>query len=324
MTMPDKAAAGPLLHTDLPLTGKRQGKVRDIYDCETTDGRDALLIVQTDRISAFDVVMPNAIPRKGEILTRISRFWFDMIQREFGDRIQHHLLCTDPADVPGLDDDQRAWLQNRVMIGRKTDVLPIECIVRGYITGSGWKEYQQHGTVCGIDLPGGLQQCQKLPEPIFTPSTKAAEGHDENIGFERACHIAGQEVMEKLRDLSLAIYQMAHDYAASRGIILADTKFEFGTQPGGADTDLMLIDEVLTPDSSRFWPADRYTIGQDQPSFDKQYVRNYLQQLVDAGQWQKQAPGPSLPDDIVHNTTQRYIDAYEKLTGQPLPHTASA
>jgi phosphoribosylaminoimidazole-succinocarboxamide synthase len=261
--------------------------------------------------------MPNGIPRKGEVLTRISRFWFDMIERQFGDRVQHHLISTDPADVKGLDPTEHAWLNNRVMVCRKTEVLPVECIVRGYITGSGWKEYQTHGSICGIDLPAGLRQCEKLPEPIFTPSTKAASGHDENISFADAAGLVGERVMQQMRDLSLQIYQMAHDYAAKRGIILADTKFEFGNAPGPSG-GITLIDEVLTPDSSRFWPASQYTIGQEQPSFDKQYVRNYLQQLVDAGQWNKEAPGPTLPHDIVANTTARYLEAYEKLTGEPL------
>ena len=304
-----------VLHTDLPLPGKRQGKVREIYEATTTDGQPALLIVQTDRISAFDVVLPNGIPGKGQVLTRVSRFWFDRIADRFGDRVRHHLISTDPADVQGLDPQTHAHLKDRVMVCKKTDVVPIECIVRGYIAGSGWKEYQRQGTVCGIELPGGLQQCQKLPEPLFTPSTKAETGHDENISFDAATEIAGQNVMQQLRDLSLQIYEMAHDYAAERGIILADTKFEFGQAEDGT---LMLIDEVLTPDSSRFWPADQYTPGQDQPSFDKQYVRNYLQQLVDQEQWDKTEPGPTLPDEVVENTAKRYVEACEALTGRSL------
>ena len=308
----------PLLTTDLPLANKRQGKVRDIYDATTSDGRDALLIVQTDRISAFDVVMPTGIPRKGEILTRITAFWFEMIAERFGDRLEHHLISTDPADVQGLYAAQRAALKNRVMVCRKTEVLPIECIVRGYITGSGWKEYQQRGTVSGIELPAGLAQCEKLPEPIFTPSTKAETGHDENISLGRAGEVVGEARIAAMRDLSLAVYQMAHDYAAERGIILADTKFEFGLPLESDAQGIMLIDEVLTPDSSRFWPADRYATGRDQPSFDKQYVRNYLQELVERGQWDKTAPGPALPDEIVKNTTERYLEAYRALTGREL------
>lgn len=314
------ATTQPLLHTDLPLSGRRQGKVRDIYDARTKAGADALLIVATDRISAFDVVMPNGIPDKGRVLTQLSKFWFEMIERELGDEVSHHLLSTDPADVEGLDDEHVRPLQGRVMVGRKCDVVPIECIVRGYITGSGWKEYRKQGTVCGIALPDGLQECEKLPEPIFTPSTKAETGHDENISFEQACEVVGEPMMRKLRDLSLRIYQMAHDYAAERGIILADTKFEFGVPVEGVGpVKLILIDEVLTPDSSRFWPADQYEIGHDQPSFDKQYVRNYLQELVDAGRWDKEPPAPELPDEIVRNTRQKYFDAYQRLTGRELP-----
>jgi phosphoribosylaminoimidazole-succinocarboxamide synthase len=306
----------PLLTTDLPLPGKRQGKVRDIYEAQTTDGQDALLIVQTDRISAFDVVMPNGIPQKGAILTQITRFWFEMIADQFGDRLAHHLLSTDPNDVAGLDPAQRDQLAGRVMVCRKTEVLPVECIVRGYITGSGWQEYQHRGTVSGIELPTGLQQCEKLPEPIFTPSTKAETGHDENISFEQAGAIVGPQRLAAMRELSLAIYQMAHDYAAQRGIILADTKFEFGAPLESDGKSIMLIDEVLTPDSSRFWPADQYKVGRDQPSFDKQYVRNYLQSLVDKGQWDKTPPAPQLPPDIVEGTTRKYCEAYERLTGQ--------
>ncbi|MFP4143791.1 MAG: phosphoribosylaminoimidazolesuccinocarboxamide synthase [Phycisphaeraceae bacterium] len=307
-----------LMQTDLPLPGRRQGKVRDIYEGRTTAGQDALIIIASDRISAFDVVMPNGIPGKGIVLTQISRFWFDLVADKLGGRIGHHLISTDPADIEGLSDEQVAQLRGRVMIGRKSEVVPIECVVRGYLAGSGWKEYQKSGTVCGIALPPGLKQSDKLPEPIFTPSTKAEVGHDENITFEQACEIAGRETMEKLRDTSLSIYQMGHDYARERGIILADTKFEFGYPGGDKSQDPILIDEVLTPDSSRFWPADRYEVGRDQPSYDKQYVRNYLQELVDAGKWDKEPPGPTLPDEIVRNTLDKYLDAYRKLTGEDL------
>ena len=312
------ATSDTLMRTNLPLTGRREGKVRDVYDAHTTTGTAALLIVATDRISAFDVVMPGGIPDKGKVLTQLSAFWFDMIAHQLGDRVSHHLLSTDPADVAGLTDAQRQQLKGRIMVGRKCDVVPIECVVRGYITGSGWKEYQQTGTVCGIELPAGLAQCQKLPEPIFTPATKAEEGHDENITFEQACELVGKDLMTKLRDLSLTIYQMGHDYAAERGIILADTKFEFGTPLESGDSKPILIDEVLTPDSSRFWPVDQYEVGRDQPSFDKQYVRNHLQALVDAGRWQKEPPAPELPDEIVRNTRQKYLDAYQRLTGRAL------
>ena len=308
-----------LMTTDLPLKGRRQGKVRDIYEATLADGTDALVIVASDRVSAFDVVIPNGIPGKGVVLTQISKFWFDAIADKLGDRLSHHLVSTDPADIPGLTAEQARSLQGRVMVGRRTNVVPIECVVRGYLAGSGWKEYQKSGTVCGIELPPGLQQCDKLPEPIFTPSTKADVGHDENISFEQACVIAGDDLMRELRDLSLTIYKMGHDYAAQRGIILADTKFEFGlpTDPS-TDAQPILIDEALTPDSSRFWPADQYQPSRDQPSYDKQYVRNYLQGLVDQGQWNKQPPAPKLPDEIVRNTLAKYLQAYEALTGKPL------
>jgi phosphoribosylaminoimidazole-succinocarboxamide synthase len=310
----------PLMQTDLPLPGRRQGKVRDIYDCTTTDGTPALAIIASDRLSAFDVVMPNGPAGKGVVLTQISRFWFDLIAAKLGGTLQHHLLSTDPADLAGLSDDQRAPLQGRVMIGRKTRVVPIECVVRGYLAGSGWKEYQQSQTVCGIKLPAGLKQCDKLPEPIFTPATKAESGHDENISFEQACAAVGEPLMTTLRDLSIAIYRMGHDHAAQRGIILADTKFEFGLPPEAEDDDPqpILIDEVMTPDSSRFWPADDYAPGRDQASFDKQYVRNYLEELVSAGKWDKTPPGPTLPDEILTNTMRKYREAYERLTGATL------
>ena len=325
-----EAVADAQLKTDLPLPGRRQGKVRDIYDAALADGTNALLIVATDRISAFDVVMPNGVAGKGVVLTQISRFWFEMIAEKFGSKLQHHLISTDPNDLPGLTDSQKGQLNGRVMIGRKARVVPIECVVRGYLAGSGWKEYSRSQTVCGIALPAGLKQCDKLPQPIFTPSTKAETGHDENISFEQACETAGKELMTTLRDLSLAIYQMGHDYARQRGIILADTKFEFGlpldeqhaTGEGNAadhaNIKPILIDEVLTPDSSRFWPVDQYEPGRDQPSFDKQYVRNYLQQLVDNGRWDKTPPGPVLPDEIVRNTLNKYLEAYRTLTGQAL------
>lgn len=306
-----------LLSTDLPLDGRRQGKVRDIYQCKTTSGDPALLIIASDRVSAFDVVMQNGIPAKGVVLTRISTFWFDMIAKHFGDKLEHHLLSTDPADVKGLTAKQIEQLKGRVMIGRRCKVVPIECVVRGYLAGSGWKEYQQSQSVCGIKLPAGLKQCDKLPEPIFTPATKEDEGHDENISFERACELVGGPLMTQLRSLSIAIYNMAHDYAQQRGILLADTKFEFGL-PMDGDGKPILIDEALTPDSSRFWPADAYAPGRDQPSFDKQYVRNYLQGLVDNGRWDKMPPGPELPAEVVNDTLAKYLLAYSKLTGSEL------
>ncbi len=310
----------PLLATDLPLSNKRQGKVRDIYDATLADGQEALVIVASDRISAFDVVLPDGLPGKGICLTQISNFWFDMIQEQLGDQITHHLISTDPRDIPGLSDQQVADLTGRTMIGRKCRVIPIECIVRGYVTGSGWKDYQKTGGICGLALGEGLEQCEKLAEPIFTPSTKAEIGlHDENISYDRACELVGRELMDKLRDLSLRIYRMAHDYAAGRGIILADTKFEFGLPLGcGSDAEPILIDEVLTPDSSRFWPADRYAAGRDQDSFDKQYIRNYLQGLTDAKQWDKTAPGPRLPEEIITRTMAKYQEAHRMLVGRDL------
>ena len=305
--------------TDLPLSNKRQGKVRDVYDCTLKDGTEALLLVATDRLSAFDVVMPNGPAGKGEVLTRMSSFWFEMIQDKLGDRLQTHVLSTDPADIAGLDADQVAMLQGRVMIGRRTKVVPIECVARGYLAGSGWKEYQQNQSVCGVQLPSGLTQCAKLPQPIFTPATKAEQGeHDENITFEAACGLVGEGLMQTLRELTLAIYATAHDYAAQRGIILADTKFEFGMPTEGDVTMPILIDEVLTPDSSRFWSAAHYEAGRDQDSYDKQYVRNYLQALVDKGRWNKQAPGPVLPEDVLSNTTKKYEEAFELITGLTL------
>ncbi len=311
-----------VMTTALPLPGRRQGKVRDIYDATLTDGTKALVIVASDRISAFDVVMPNGIAGKGVVLTQISRFWFDMIEKKLGAKLDHHLISTDPADIPGLRDEQRKQLRGRVMIGRKTKVVPIECVVRGYLAGSGWKEYQKSRTVCGVHLPAGLRQCEKLPRPIFTPATKVDDGHDENISFERACAIVGTPLMTTLRDLSLALYQMGHDYAARRGIILADTKFEFGLPVDGGSYDEggkpILIDEVLTPDSSRFWPVDDYEPGRDQASFDKQYVRNFLETLVAQGAWDKTPPAPALPEQIVNNTLRKYLDAYRRLTGHEL------
>jgi len=306
----------PVSETNLPLPNRRQGKVRDIYEVPASDGSPShVLIVASDRMSAFDVVLPTALPGKGRELTAISTEWFNVIRG--WNLIADHLASTDPASVPGLSDDERAQLEGRMMLGRAARVIPVEFVVRGYITGSGWKEYQQSGTVCGIPLPEGLKHCQKLPEPIFTPATKAEVGeHDENIDFETACSIAGTDVMSRLRDVSVEIYRRASEYAAERGIILADTKFEFGyaIDADGNETDeIMLIDEVLTPDSSRFWPADDYEVGRDQDSFDKQYVRNHLEGLVQRGLWDKTAPGPELPDEVVVNTLTRYREAHRRL-----------
>ncbi len=299
-----------VMNTDLALANKRQGKVRDIYDLTLADGTDALLIIASDRISAFDVVMSNGVPGKGAVLTQISKFWFD----HFADTVNHHLISTDPADIPGITDDQCAQLEGRIMIGRKAKVVPIECIVRGYLTGSGFKDYKRTGAVCGIKLPEGMVNSDKIENPIFTPSTKAETGHDENISFEQACEVVGEPMMNRLRDLSISIYSQARDYAAERGIIIADTKFEFGIPLDATDGEPILIDEVLTPDSSRFWPADEYESGREQNSLDKQYVRNYLQELVDSGQWDKTPPGPTLPDDVIQNTLAKYKDACRRLT----------
>jgi phosphoribosylaminoimidazole-succinocarboxamide synthase len=304
-----------VLQTRLPLPDRRQGKVRDVYRVPATASTPSrVLIIATDRISAFDVVMPTGIPGKGKVLTQISTRWFELI-REAG-IIGDHLISVDPADVPGLSDDDRRVIDGRMMLARAARVVPIEFVVRGYLAGSGWVEYQRSQTVCGIKLPAGLRQCDRLPQPIFTPATKADVGHDENIDFDRACDIAGRPLMERLRDVSIAVYQLGAKYAEARGIILADTKFEFGhalDQTGQPTNELILIDEVLTPDSSRFWPADRYQPGRDQDSFDKQYLRNYLLELVKAGTWAKQPPGPALPDDVVRNTLDRYEEARDRL-----------
>lgn len=295
--------------TDLPLPNKRQGKVRDLYDLTLPSGEQGILIVATDRISVFDVVLANGIPDKGVMLTKISTFWFDYFKGKFN----HHLVSTDTRDIPGLNDEQRAMLEGRIMICRKSKVVPIESIVRGYLTGSGWKDYQQTGMVCGIELPAGLQNSSKIAQPIFTPSTKADAGHDENISFAEACELVGSDLMGKIRDQSLLIYTTARDYAAERGIIIADTKFEFGLEAGNPEP--VLIDEVLTPDSSRFWPAAEWQAGREQNSFDKQYVRNYTQELVDRGEWNKAYPAPALPDEVIKNTLARYQEAYDRLTG---------
>jgi phosphoribosylaminoimidazole-succinocarboxamide synthase len=284
-----------LLELNIPeLTKVKSGKVREVFDLG-----EHFLFVASDRISAFDVIMPNGIPRKGEVLTQISHFWFD----KYADLVPNHRVAD------GLPENL-SHLASRSMVVKKAEPLQIECIVRGYIAGSGWKEYQRDGTVCGIHLPQDLLESAELEQPLFTPSTKADEGHDENISFEQAVEIEGREVAEKVRDLSLHIYTEARAYARERGIIIADTKFEFGK----IDGELILIDEVLTPDSSRFWPLDEYEPGRGQHAYDKQFVRDYLETL----DWDKTPPGPELPDDIVERTQARYLDAYEQLTGVAL------
>jgi phosphoribosylaminoimidazole-succinocarboxamide synthase len=290
------------LQTKIAGAEPSRGKVRDIYDLG-----DKLLIVATDRISAFDVVMANGIPYKGIILTQISLFWFDFLHGQ----VEHHLISDDVAGFPEPFCNYAEELAGRSMLVKKVQVLPIECVVRGYLAGSGWTEYKTSGTICGQKLPTGLKQCEKLPELIFTPATKAERGtHDENISFERCIDTIGQEAAEYVRDKSIEIFEKASTYAESRGIILADTKFEWGT----IDGKIILIDEVLTPDSSRFWPADKYEAGRDQESFDKQFVRNYLESI----NFDKSGPGVQLPDDIVAKTSDKYIEAYERLTGKSL------
>lgn len=290
-----------LLSTSVGDYPKRSGKVRDLYDLS-----DKLLMVASDRISAFDVVMANGIPDKGRVLTQISVFWFNQLS----DLTGNHLISASLKDLP--EEIRSEELDGRFMLCKKAEVVPIECIVRGYLVGSGWKEYQETGAVCGVELPEKLKLGSQLPEPIFTPSTKATVGHDENVSFERAAEIAGQDVMETLRDRSIAIYNRARSFAAERGIILADTKFEWGRDENG---ELILIDEVLTPDSSRFWPADSYKVGKNPPSFDKQFVRDYLDKI----KFDRQPPGPALPAEVVQKTRQKYIEAYTRLTGQSFP-----
>ena len=295
-------ANAPVLQLDLPGIKKvRSGKVREVFDLG-----ESFLLVASDRISAFDVIMPNGIPRKGEVLTQISHFWF----ARFASLVPNHLLAGANDPLPANLQPYAGLLASRSMIVKKAKPLAIECIVRGYLSGSGWKEYKKSQTVCGIQLPAGLTESAELPEPIFTPSTKAEAGHDENISFAEAEKIVGSDLARQARELSLTIYKAGRDYARQRGIIIADTKFEFGLFEG----KLILIDEVLTPDSSRFWPADQYVPGQGQPSFDKQFVRDYLETLT----WDKNPPGPTLPEEVVNKTSAKYLDAYERLTGKAL------
>jgi phosphoribosylaminoimidazole-succinocarboxamide synthase len=296
-------AAAPLLETRLNgLAPHRQGKVRDIFDLG-----DSLLMVATDRISAFDYVLGSGIPDKGKVLTQLSAFWFE----QTAGLVPNHLLTMDvhayPAELRGHAD----LLGGRSMLVKKTSPVPIECVARGYLSGSGWKEYAATGTVCGIALPAGLRESDRLPEPIFTPATKATSGHDINVSEADAAQHVGTDLVRKLRELTLALYGIGAAHAASRGIILADTKFEFGVTDSG---DVILIDEVMTPDSSRYWPQDAYRPGGPQPSFDKQYVRDYLEAI----RWNKQPPVPSLPDEVVQHTRDKYIEAFRRLTGKEL------
>jgi len=305
------ATIDAVFETHLPLRGRRQGKVRDVYELPAVAGQaPQLLVVATDRISAFDVVMPTPVPGKGQLLTTISVGWFRFL-RSLG-IVTDHLVTTDVSAIAGLDGTQRAMLAGRSMVCRAARVVQVECVARGYLAGSGWQEYQASGTACGIPLPAGLRQCERLPEPIFTPATKAAEGHDENISFERMCDAVGGDLAARLRDLTLRIYGAAAEHARARGLILADTKFEFGFALGadGMPTgELMLVDEVLTPDSSRYWPMQGYAPGRDQPSFDKQYLRNWLLAEVAAGRWHKEPPGPELPAEVLQETRAKYEEA---------------
>lgn len=298
------ASSAPVLETavsDLKLV--RRGKVRDVYAVD----KDRLLIVATDRISAFDCVAPTPIARKGEVLTALSRFWFAKLAHI----VPNHLITTEIESMPEVVRRHASELRGRSMLVRRAEVFPVECVVRGYLVGSGWKDYQRTGEVCGHKLPAGLRESERLAEPIFTPATKAETGHDENISEEQMAAIIGEQTARNLRNLSLQIYEEASAYALGRGIIIADTKFEFGGDRGGR---ILLVDEVLTPDSSRFWPADQYEVGTSQPSFDKQYVRDYLEGLS----WNKQPPAPKLPPEVAQATTERYLEAYRLLVGESL------
>jgi phosphoribosylaminoimidazole-succinocarboxamide synthase len=300
-------STAPLLETSLDgLTLHRRGKVRDVYEV----GND-LLIVATDRISAFDYVLGSGIPDKGKVLTQLSGFWFERM----GDLVPHHMISIDAEAFPTELRRHSALLQGRAMLVRRTRPVPIECVARGYLSGSGWKEYQQSGSVCGVELPSGLRESDRLPGPIFTPATKAESGHDINISEAEAGRIVGADLIPRLKALTLGIYSRGAAHAESKGIIVADTKFEFGlVGDGAAASDVVLIDEVLTPDSSRFWPSAQYEPGHGQPSFDKQYVRDYLEEI----RWNKQPPVPSLPDDVVRRTREKYVEAYRLLSGREL------
>jgi len=292
-----------LLQTDFPdLELHASGKVRDVYRLDN----EHLLFVATDRISAFDYVLATGIPHKGRVLTQISLFWFDFLR----DLVPNHLVTADVARYPATVQEYAAQLRGRSMMVVRADMVPVECVVRGYISGSAWKEYKASGRVCGIELPAGLKESDQLPEPIFTPATKATTGHDENIPFSEMARLIGPELSRELRDISLKVYTKASEYARQKGIIIADTKFEFGRTAAG----ITLADEVLTPDSSRFWPAEKYQPGKAQESFDKQYVRDYLEEI----RWNKQPPAPALPPEVARKTSEKYVEAYRQLTGRKL------
>jgi phosphoribosylaminoimidazole-succinocarboxamide synthase len=292
-----------LLHTEFPeLQLHASGKVRDVYRLDS----DRLLFVATDRISAFDYILATGIPNKGKVLNQISLFWFEFLK----DVVPNHLITADVKQYPAEIQKYADQLRGRSMVVMSADMMPVECVVRGYISGSAWKEYKATGKVCGIDLPKGLRESDQFPEPIFTPSTKATSGHDENIPFSEMVRLVGEELAEQLRDLTLKVYQKAADYAKTRGIIIADTKFEFGRTARG----ITLADEALTPDSSRFWPADKYEPGRAQDSYDKQYVRDYLEEI----RWNKQPPAPALPAEVARKTSEKYLEAYQQLTGRRL------
>ena len=300
------STASPIFETSFGgLTVHRRGKVRDMYEVG-----DQLLMVATDRISAYDVVLGSAIPDKGRVLTQLSAFWFTRTRGI----VPNHMVSVDPAEYPASLRAEAATLQGRSMLVRRTTPIPIECVARGYLVGSGWREYQETGRVCGVELPRGLREADRLPEPIFTPATKAESGHDINISEDETAQRIGRALTDRLRSLTLALYAFGAAHAEARGIIVADTKFEFGTTRAAEGGEVILIDEVLTPDSSRFWPQDLYTAGRAQPSFDKQYVRDYL----DGIRWNRRPPAPELPPDVVEQTREKYRDAYRLLTGAAL------
>jgi phosphoribosylaminoimidazole-succinocarboxamide synthase len=300
-------STAPLLETTLEgLTLNRRGKVRDVYDVTLRSGKPGLLIVATDRISAFDYVLGSGIPDKGKVLTQLSGFWFERMR----DLVPHHLVSLEVDEFPEAARRHADILRGRTMLARLTEPVPVECVARGYLSGSGWKEYQQTGSVCGVKLPAGLRESDRLPEPIFTPATKAETGHDINISEQEAGRLVGADLIRRLKTLTLEIYRRGCEHAASKGIIIADTKFEFGLD----SHEIILIDEVLTPDSSRFWPASEYEPGHGQPSFDKQFVRDYLEE----SRWNKQPPVPSLPEEVVRRTREKYLDAFRLLSGREL------